>query len=309
VSRWTAPDTGSLDGRTVLVTGATSGLGRAAAEALLRAGARVLGTGRDPSRVPAGVEPVALDLADLDSVRRAAAEVRERTDDTLDVLMNNAGVMGVPPEITVDGFERQIATNHLGHAALTWLLMPALRGAACSAGSGGSRNGPAPRIVVVSSLAHRGGGLDVDDLHFRRRAYRPAVAYSQSKLANLLFAAELERRLRSQGERPIAVAAHPGVTDTDLLGASLRARGLGGLARPINLLTTQKVGTGVLPQLYAATAASVRGGEYIGPRGLGELVGYPGPARRSAAARDPGLARRLWDVTAAETGVAPDPGA
>ncbi|GAA1849620.1 SDR family NAD(P)-dependent oxidoreductase [Pseudonocardia ailaonensis] len=280
---------GALGGRTVLVTGATSGLGHESARLLVGAGARVLGTGRDPSRVPPGVEPVALDLADLDSVRAVAAEVRERTGDRLDVLMNNAGVMGVPPAVTIDGFERQIATNHLGHAALTWLLLPALR------------NGPASRIVVVSSLAHRGGGLDVDDLHFQRRAYRPGTAYSQSKLANLLFAAELDRRLR--GESTIAVAAHPGMTDTDLLGASLRARGAGWLARPVNLLTTQRIGIGVLPQLFAAVGP-VEGGAYVGPRF--EVRGHPAPARRSAAARDLSLAARLWDVTIAETGIRPD---
>ncbi|WP_181783689.1 SDR family NAD(P)-dependent oxidoreductase [Pseudonocardia pini] len=290
--RWTADDIGPLDGRTVLVTGATSGLGRAGAEILVAKGARVLGTGRDPSRVPAGVEPVRLDLADLESVRTAAAEVRERTGDRLDVLMNNAGVMGIPAEYTVDGFERQIATNHLGHAALTWLLMPALR------------NGPASRVVVVSSIAHRGGGLDVDDLHFRRRPYRPAVAYSQSKLADLLFAAELDRRLR--GESTIVVAAHPGMTDTDLLGVSLRARGLGWAAGPVNKVVCQRVGIGVLPQLFAAVGPA-RAGDYVGPRF--EVRGHPAPARRSAAARDLALAARLWEVTASETGITPDPGA
>ncbi|GAA4682858.1 SDR family NAD(P)-dependent oxidoreductase [Pseudonocardia yuanmonensis] len=291
-------------GRTVLVTGATSGLGRASAEALAAAGARVLLTARDPARGravagPIGAELVELDLADLASVRRAAAEVRERTGDRLDVLMANAGVMGTPPLATVDGFELQIGTNHLGHAALTWLLMPALR------------TGPASRVVVVSSLAHRGGGLDLDDLHFRRRPYRPGTAYSQSKLANLLFAAELDRRLKAAGDPVIAVAAHPGMTDTELLANSLRRRGRvwGWLATPVNALATQPLAQGVLPQLYAATAPGLTGGEYIGPGGLGEMRGRPAPARRSAAAQDRGSARRLWAVTAAETGVTPDPGA
>ncbi|GAA4546817.1 SDR family NAD(P)-dependent oxidoreductase [Pseudonocardia xishanensis] len=279
--RWTAADIGPLDGRTVLVTGATSGLGRASAEILVAGGARVLGTGRDPSRVPAGVEPVELDLADQASVHAAAKTVRERTD-RLDVLLNNAGVMGTPPTVTVDGFELQIATNHLGPAALTWLLLPLLREG---------------RVVTVSSLAHLGGGLDVDDLHFRRRPYRPGTAYSQSKLANLLFTAELHRR------GVFAVAAHPGMTDTDLLGASLRTRGMGWPAGPVNRVVCQRVEVGVLPQLFAAVGPA-RSGDYVGPRL--EVRGYPAPSRRSAAARDASLAARLWDVTEAETGITPE---
>lgn len=299
----------SQHGRTVLVTGATSGLGLACATALAAAGARVLLTARDAERGKAalervlrdggpGAELVELDLADLESVRSAAADVRARTGDTLHVLMNNAGVLGTPPGLTVDGFETQIATNHLGHAALTWLLMPALRA------------GGAARVVAVSSIAHRGPGLDVDDLHFARRPYLASHAYSQSKLANLLFAAELDRRLRATGADVISVAAHPGLTDTELLGNSLRRRGgawLSGVAKAINLVTTQPVRTGMLPQLHAATAPEVSGGAYIGPRGLGEARGRPAPARRSTAACDPELARRLWNATADATGVAPDP--
>ncbi|MHA6781550.1 oxidoreductase [Pseudonocardia saturnea] len=303
--RWSRDNIGDLTGRTVLVTGATSGLGLASAQALDAAGARVLLGARDPERgkraleqVPGG-ELVELDLADLESVRRAAAEVRDRTGDSLHVLMNNAGVMGLPPGITPDGFETQIGTNHLGPAALTWLLMPALRGA------GGAR------VVTLSSLAHRGPGLDVDDLHFARRPYTGSRAYSQSKLANLLFAAELDRRLRAAGDDVISVAAHPGLTDTALLSTSVRARSgawlVLPLARAVNAVVTQRVGRGMLPQLYAAVSPQVRGGDYVGPGGLGEARGYPSPARRSAAARDAALAARLWEVTAAETGVAPDP--
>jgi NAD(P)-dependent dehydrogenase (short-subunit alcohol dehydrogenase family) len=303
--QWSVPD---QSGRTVLVTGATSGLGLAAATALAGAGARVLLTARDPERGKAalarvrrdggpGAELVELDLADLDSVRRAAADVRERTGDALHVLMNNAGVMGTPFGLTVDGFETQMGTNHLGHAALTWLLMPALRTAG------------AARVVTVSSLAHRGGGLDVDDLAFARRRYNPGTAYSAAKLANLLFATELDRRLRAAGYDVISVAAHPGLTDTELFANSARLRDprLAVAARWANKLITQPVRAGVLPQLYAATAAQVRGGDYIGPGLLGETRGAPGPARRSAAAQDVELAARLWDATAAATGVAPDP--
>jgi NAD(P)-dependent dehydrogenase (short-subunit alcohol dehydrogenase family) len=180
MSRWTPHHMPDQTGRTVLVTGATSGLGLASAVALAAAGARVLLTARDAERGKAalhrvladggpGAELVELDLADLASVRRAARDVRERTGDALHVLMNNAGVMATPRRRTVDGFELQIGTNHLGPAALTWLLMPALRGGA--GGTGGSA-----RVVTVASLAHRGGGLDADDLHFTRRPYRAASA-------------------------------------------------------------------------------------------------------------------------------------
>jgi protochlorophyllide reductase len=299
---WTIADMPDQTGRTILVTGGTSGLGLASATALSAAGARVLLTARDPergsrARAEAGAELVELDLADLDSVRRAAADVRERTGDALHVLMNNAGVFGTPPGLTVEGFETQIGTNHLGHAALTWLLMPALRGPG------------AARVVTLSSLGHRGGHIDVDDLHFLRRPYTPMGAYNQSKLANLLFAAELDRRLRAHSDDVISVATHPGLTNTELLDKSMRKEGSRPvlLARAINLLITQPLRTGVLPQLYAATTPQVSGGDYIGPRGLGGMRGKPAPARRSATARDPAPARRLWEVTAAATGVTPDP--
>jgi NAD(P)-dependent dehydrogenase (short-subunit alcohol dehydrogenase family) len=306
--QWTPDSIPDQSGRVVLVTGATSGLGLASALALARAGARVLLTTRDPARGDAALqqvrrvgdaELVELDLADLDSVHRAAADVRKRTGDALHVLLNNAGVMGTPPAVSADGHELQIATNHLGHAALTWLVMPALRG------------GGAARVVTLSSLAHYGRGLDVDDLNFARRSYVAGRAYSQSKLANLLFAAELDRRLRAAGDDVISVAAHPGLTDTELLGNSLRSRGGAWLARAgtlVNSLITQPLRTGVLPQLYAATAPQVRGGDYIGPGRLAETRGYPSPARRSAAAQDAGLAARLWSATAELTGVPPDPG-
>jgi len=305
---WTVEAIPDQTGRTVLVTGATSGLGLASAVALAGAGARVLLGARDAARGKAALqrvlseggpdaELVELDLADLASVRRAAADVRERTGDALHVLLNNAGVMATPPRRTVDGFELQIGTNHLGHGALTWLLMPALR------------RGGAARVVTLASLAHRGGGLDVDDLHFTRRRYVAGRAYSQSKLANLLFATELDRRLRADGADVISVAAHPGVTGSQLFANSVAHRSplLAQLAVPLTKLFTQDVRTGALPQLYAATAPQVRGGDYIGPGGLGELYGPPAPARRSAAARDEELARRLWRATADATGVQPDP--
>lgn len=299
---------GDLTGRTVLVTGTTSGLGLAASTALARAGARVLMTARDRERGAAAVaqvghaaELVLLDLADLASVRAAAAQVRERTGDRLDVLLNNAGVAMGPRRATADGFELQIGTNHLGPAALTWLLMPALRTA-------GDPDRPS-RVVTTTSLGHRSGGLDLTDLHWTRRRYGPNAAYGASKLANLLFAAELDRRLRLAADPVVSVAAHPGMTESSLLSNSFR-RGAGALSWwfvPWDRWLTSPVSEGVGPQL-AAAAGPVHGGDFLGPSGPFELHGPPGPARRSGAAGDPVLAGRLWHVTASATGVTPDPG-
>ncbi|TCK21846.1 SDR family NAD(P)-dependent oxidoreductase [Pseudonocardia endophytica] len=294
-----------LSGRTVLVTGTTSGLGLAASTALARAGARVLTTARDPERgkvaaAQAGGELVLLDLADLTSVRAAADEVRERTGDRLDVLLNNAGVAMGPRRETVDGFELQIGTNHLGPSALTWLLMPALR----AAGDGDDF----ARVVTTTSLGHRNGGLDVADLHWERRRYRPNAAYCASKLANLLFSAELDRRLRLAGDPVVSVAAHPGMTESQLLAnGTRRGRTLeAALFAPWDRWLTQPVEDGVAPQL-AAAAGPVHGGDFLGPSGRMELHGPPAPARRSRSAADPTLAGRLWHATAEATGVTPDP--
>jgi NAD(P)-dependent dehydrogenase (short-subunit alcohol dehydrogenase family) len=296
-------------GRTVLVTGANSGLGLQSATVLAGRGATVLLACRNPQRgqavlgrlraaTGAGATLVLLDLADLTSVRRAAAEVRALTGDRLDVLINNAGVMATPPRRTADGFELQIGTNHLGHAALTWLLAPALA--------------PGARVVTVSSLAHRHrcGGLDLDDLNFERRRYDPNVAYSASKLANLLFSFELDRRAKAAGRDLLAVAAHPGLTDTELVPNTVRMRREGLLPHISRWgwrLVSQGVERGALPQLFAATARGVRGGEYYGPTGFGETRGTPGLVTASPEARDERTARLLWERTAELTGVTPDP--
>jgi NAD(P)-dependent dehydrogenase (short-subunit alcohol dehydrogenase family) len=307
MSRWTEEGIPDQSGRTVLVTGANSGLGLQTTLVLAERAATVLLGCRDPHRGQAAVDRVRssagtdatlvqLDLADLSSVRKAADEVRTITGDRLDVLVNNAGVMASPPRRTVDGFELQIGTNHLGHAALTWLLTPALV--------------PGARVVTVSSLAHRGGRLDIDDLNFERRRYNPTAAYSASKLANLLFTFELDRRARAAGRDLVAVAAHPGITATELVPNTTRMYLPGlfaELARWGNKLVSQGVVAGALPQLYAATAADVRSGEYFGPTGLGETRGAPGRVPASLAACNEHTARLLWQRTAQLTGVAPDP--
>jgi protochlorophyllide reductase len=304
---WSDADVPDQSGRTVLVTGANSGLGLRSAEVLASRGARVLLACRSPERGATALERVRalgdaelvrLDLADLASVRAAAADVRERTGDSLHVLMNNAGIMAVPRGVTADGFERQFGTNHLGHAALTWLLMPALRAT------------PGSRVVTLTSLAHRMGGLSLDDPNHERRRYTPWTAYGQAKLANLLFSAELDRRLRAAGEDVISVAAHPGLSRTELGANTARGWNSAVLERVVRLwdgIGTQRVEIGALPQLYAATAPAVDGGDFIGPGSVFETRGHPKPAARSAAARDTETAARLWELTARLTGVTPDP--
>ncbi|WP_026425147.1 oxidoreductase [Actinokineospora inagensis] len=306
---WTAADIPDQSGKTVLVTGANSGLGLRTARVLAGRGALVIMACRSVERgraalatVDGPAELLTLDLADLASVRAAAAQVRERTGDRLDVLVNNAGVMATPKRATADGFELQLGTNHLGHAALTWLLMPALRQV------------PGARVVTVTSLAHRGTGFDLDDLNFEHRRYRSAAAYSQSKLANLVFALELHRRATGAGIDLVSVAAHPGLADTELAGNSARLRGGGPLGRALTAvvrvggkLVTQSVDRGALPLLHAATAPDVVGGGFYGPSGPGEFFGGAGPAKPRSAALSPTLGRTLWGRTADLTGVSPDP--
>ncbi|MER7015988.1 oxidoreductase [Saccharopolyspora sp. NPDC000359] len=305
MTRWTAADIPDQTGRTVLITGANSGLGHRSARALAERGARVLIACRNAEKGRAALTEIArtataqpelveLDLADLASIRKAAEQVRERTGG-LDALMNNAGVMATPRRSTQDGFELQIGTNHLGHAALTWLLLPTMR--------------PGARVVTVSSLAHHGGGLDVDDLHFTRRRYHPVRAYSQSKLANLLFALELDRAAKRADHDLISVAAHPGMATTELTRNSSQLRSMPtpvtGVVSIATRLVTQPAEQGALPQLFAATARGVRGGDYFGPSGVGEVRGHPTRARLSKAAQDPRTAQLLWQVTAEHTGIAP----
>jgi NAD(P)-dependent dehydrogenase (short-subunit alcohol dehydrogenase family) len=294
-----------MSGRTALVTGATSGLGLETARALASRGARVLVAGRDAGRTAAAVdqagaaaadggsaEPLTLDLASLASVRAAADDAASRTD-RLDVLVNNAGVMAPPRGRTDDGFETQMGTNHLGHFALTAWLMPLLLSSAD------------PRVVTVSSSAHRMGSVDTDDLHYEQRSYSPWPAYGASKLANLLFTTELARRAADTGTPLVAAAAHPGFAATNLQYAGPRwaQNPLGRtVTRMVNGVVAQSAADGALPQLYAATMPDVRGDDYLGPDGIGEARGGPTRVGRSEAATDTDLARRLWDVSSQQTG-------
>ncbi|MGW3999904.1 oxidoreductase [Amycolatopsis sp. NPDC004772] len=308
--RWTEADIPDQSGRTVLVTGANSGLGLRTSLVLAGKGARVLLACRSAERgaqaldavkaAAAGAEPelVPLDLSELASVRAAAASVRERTGDALDVLVNNAGVMATARGRTADGFELQFGTNYLGHAALTWLVMPALRG----------------RVVTLSSLAAVGARIHLDDPNAEHRRYNPAAAYGQSKLADQVFALELDRRLRAAGSGVLSVAAHPGYTATGLGSGMARSYSnpvlrslIAGGHRLGEVLFAQNTRIGALPQLYAATADGVEGGTYFGPRGLGNLRGYPAAVPPVAAARSERLGAALWELTAKLTGVTPDP--
>ena len=284
---FTAADIPDLSGQTVIVTGASNGIGRAAAAALANAGARVVLAVRDQGRgeaaaatMPGATEVRVLDLARLDSVRRFAAG----WEGEIDLLINNAGVMVPPLTRTADGFELQFGTNHLGHFALTNLLLPNVTG----------------RVVTVSSSVHQMGAIDLADLNWERKRYRPWRAYAQSKRANLLFTTELQRRLRQAGSPLKATAAHPGYAATNLQSHSgsqvtAFAMTLG------NRLVAQDAASGALPTLYAAVA-DIPGDSFVGPS-LG-LRGAPKVVHRSAASRDAEVARRLWTASETLTGVA-----
>ena len=288
MSTFSTADVPDMTGRSVIVTGANSGIGAAAARALASAGARVvlavrnLDKGRTAVAAMAGETEVReLDLASLASVREFAAA----WDGEIDLLINNAGVMAPPLTRTADGFELQFGTNHLGHFALTNLLLEHVTG----------------RVVTVSSGAHRIGRIDFEDLNWERRPYNAWRAYGQSKLANLLFTAELQRRLTAAGSDVLATAAHPGYAATNLQSHSQR-RSLDLLMAISNRLFAQDPNAGALPTLYAAVA-DIPGNSFAGPQGFMEQRGAPTLVGRSAAAQDMDVARRLWDVSEELTGV------
>jgi len=292
-----------LTGRTAVVTGANSGLGFETAKALAAHGATVIAACRNDTRcgsalerirsavADARVEAMLLDLADLDSVRSFASEASSRYD-ALDVLVNNAGVMGTPlRHTTTQGFELQFGVNHLGHFALTGLLLPTLLRTSGS------------RVVTVSSFAHETGKVDFGNLQHEHN-YTPYGAYGESKVANILFALELDRRLRRAGADVISVGAHPGFASTNLQAAGpfLDAKPLSAwLTLAAVRVIGQSAEEGAEPQLYAATAPGVRGGDYYGPRY--RIRGHPVISDMSPLARDESVAARLWEVSQQLTGV------
>jgi NAD(P)-dependent dehydrogenase (short-subunit alcohol dehydrogenase family) len=284
--KWTAGDISAQDGRTFVITGANSGIGLEAARALGAAGAHVVVACRDTSKGEHAVADLVgdfdvrrLDLADLASVRAFAAEL----DGDVDVLIDNAGVMAVPRAKTADGFELQLGTNHLGHFALAGLLLPRIR----------------DRVVTIASQAHRTGRINFGDLQSERH-YQRWIAYGQSKLANLLFMMELQRRLDAAGSPLRSVAAHPGYSATNLQSHTQSIQDqLMGIA---NSLIAQSAAMGALPTLYAATV-DLPGAAYVGPDGLFEQRGHPKLVDMSGAAKDADTARRLWEVSEELTGV------
>jgi NAD(P)-dependent dehydrogenase (short-subunit alcohol dehydrogenase family) len=288
MTTWSVNDIPDMTGRNVIVTGGNSGIGRGAARALASKGAHVVLAVRDTRKgeaaaaaIPGDTEVRRLDLASLASIREFAAG----WDGGLDLLINNAGVMVPPFSRTADGFELQFGTNHLGHFALTNLLLGHVTG----------------RVVTVSSTGHRIGRIDFDDLNWDRRPYKASRAYGQSKLANLLFTSELQRRLAEAGSPVLATAAHPGYAATNLQFHSGR-RLVDVISRVGNRLIAQDEDGGALPTLYAATA-DVPGNSFAGPGGFMEQRGAPKLVNRSDAAKDAAVARRLWDVSEELTGV------
>jgi NAD(P)-dependent dehydrogenase (short-subunit alcohol dehydrogenase family) len=303
-SHWTEADIPDLTGRTVVITGANTGLGLQAARVLAARGARLVLACRNADKAGRAADQIAtaangaapsvvrLDLASQSSVRAAAKEIRDRFP-PLDLLINNAGVMEVPYQRTEDGFELTLATNHLGPFALTGLLLDRLAAGA--------------RIVTVSSIGHLEGVVNVDDLQ-SERGYDPDQAYGQSKLANLLFTYELDRRLRAAGAAVTALACHPGVVYTDLFAnrPPFQQFLLSPPMRLINFWAVQNVRMGALPVLRAATDPSARGGDYFGPRRTGLrrrfYTGYPAVVESSARSHDEASQAWLWRTSEQLTG-------
>jgi NAD(P)-dependent dehydrogenase (short-subunit alcohol dehydrogenase family) len=300
-AKWTADQLPDQDGRVAVVTGANSGLGLVTARELARAGATVVlacrNTGKGEQAIDAvraavpqaDVKLEALDLADLDSVRDFAARIASGHDH-LDLLVNNAGVMAPPRRTTKDGFESQFGTNHLGHFALTGRLMATLLAAS------------APRVVTLSSGVHRMGTINFDDLQ-RERRYNNWLAYGQSKLANLIFSFELQRRASAAGTNLLSLAAHPGYSATNLQFAGPAAFYEKAFMVVANKVYAQSADMGALPTLYAATMPDLPGGSFIGPDGFLEGRGHPKVVTGAGKAYDEDTWRRLWEASEELTGV------
>jgi NAD(P)-dependent dehydrogenase (short-subunit alcohol dehydrogenase family) len=306
--KWTAADIPDQTGRRAIVTGANSGLGFETALALAAKGAEVTLAVRDTAKgaeaarhitvkaPQARVDVLRLNLADLTSVDEFAWLWREAHPDEpdrggLDLLINNAGIMAIPRRNSAQGFEMQLATNHLGHFALTGRLIDAIR--------------PEGRVVTVSSQAHRMGRIDFEDL-MGERNYGPWRAYGQSKLANLLFMRSLAERLERAGSTVDSVAAHPGYASTHLQAVAPEMKGRGWQVKVmdvVNKVMAQSAAMGALPTLFAATAPAVSRGDYVGPDGFGEQRGHPTLVGMTRSARDEAVAARLWAVSEELTGV------
>ena len=300
-SKWTAEEIPDQSGRTAIVTGANSGLGLVTARELARAGASVVLACRTLSKADAAVAQISaevadadlevreLDLSSLDSVRAFATAYRDEVG-PLDLLINNAGLMAPPRRESADGYELQLATNHLGHFALTGLLLGALEGREDA------------RVVTVSSFVHHTGRISFDNLQGTRN-YNRWLAYGQSKLANLLFMYELDRRLRAAGSQVKSLGSHPGYAATELqTNAAPRLDSL--FMSVTNRVVAQSAAMGALPSLYAATQPGLEGGLFIGPDGIGGQRGHPKVVDSSGRSKDRDAARRLWEVSAELTGVA-----
>lgn len=293
--KWTLENMPDQSGKVAIVTGSNSGIGYETAMALSQKGATVVMACRNLQKAnpaadqirqadPSGtVDVMALDLSDLESVRQFVADFQARYD-RLDLLINNAGIMHPPYGKTKQGFETQFGVNHLGHFALTGLLLDLLS------------KTPLSRVVTVSSTSHRFGQIDFEDLQWEKKAYRPLSAYGQSKLANLLFTYELQRKLAATGQDILATAAHPGWTATNLQQHS------GGI-QFLNRFFAQNGSMGALPTLYAATATDVQGGEYFGPGGFMQMQGHPKKVNSNDRSHDENMATKLWTISEELTGV------
>ncbi|TDT97259.1 short-subunit dehydrogenase [Streptomyces sp. 846.5] len=295
-AKWTTGDIPDQSGRTFVITGASDGLGLEATRELARRGAHVVMAVRNEAKGRAAAAEISaaqpgadlevrqLDLLDLDSVTAFAEDFGGR----VDVLINNAGIMTPPRRLSPQGHESQFATNHLGHFALTGLLLEKIE------------QGRDPRVVTVSSLAHRRGKIHFDDLT-GERGYSPTGYYGQSKFANILFALELDRRLRAVGSPVRSLAAHPGVAATNLVHSASAPVRL--VSKPLLSLFFQPAKAGALPELYAATDPRAEGGQYIGPDGKRGIKGHPTVVQPIEAANNAATARRLWELSEELTGV------
>lgn len=272
------PNACDFSGKVIVVTGASSGIGLQAARVFAHQGGTVIAAVRNPDKAAKVIdfkaEIALLDLADLGSIRSFAANLTG----PVDVLVNNAGVMAIPLARTRDGFEMQIGTNHLGHFALTNLLLPKIT----------------ERIITVSSTAHRMGKIDLADLNWEKRRYQKWLAYGQSKLANLLFTSELQARLSAAGSSVRAIAVHPGYSNTDLQKSGKDQ--MGALTNFANRLLAQSSYMGSMPTVFAA-AQDIPGNSYVGPDGFGETRGWPTLVKRSSAAQDSDMGHKLWELS------------